>query len=336
MVFASCPSWVEAVEPGWLKTGEFQWKASSALIAPDNSAAVPEVSLKDPTVVHVKGVWHMIATHRMASGKVDMQQLSFSDWNEAGQAKRYSLGLHDQYHCAPQVFYFTPHRRWYLIYQLADKKRKLDFGPYYSTTTTITDPSSWSKPEPLIAELPPGVERLKWLDFWVICDAKKAHLFHTCDDGTFWRWETNRDAFPGGWKGPELVLKDTKPELFEASATYRLKGLRRYLTIIEAIGDRGRYYKAWLADRLEGPWEPLAASRNKAFANIENVTQSPEWTTNISHGELIRSGFDEMLEVDPANLRLVFQGANDEEYRGNRYGSIPWRIGILEQVAAEK
>jgi hypothetical protein len=26
----------------------------------------------------------------------------------------------------------------------------------------------------------------------------------------------------------------------------------------------------------------------------------------------------------------LFQGASDAEYRGNNYGSIPWRLGILE------
>jgi hypothetical protein len=325
-----------AGEPSWLQTGEFRWKASPALIGPDDKAAVPEVSLKDPTIVQVDGVWHLIATHRMADKKVNMQQLSFTDWKQAGTAKRYTLDLHDQYHCAPQVFYFTPHKKWYLIYQLADKNRKLNFGPFFSTSDTISDPTSWTKPQPLIAELPPGVERHKWLDFWVICDAEKAHLFYTCDDGSFWRWETTRDAFPSGWTKPVLVLKDTKMELFEAAHTYKLKGMQRYLTIIEAIGDRGRYYKAWLANKLEGPWEPLAATRAKAFASMDNVSQSPEWTTNISHGELIRSGYDELLEIDPANLRLVFQGANDDEYRGNRYGSIPWRIGVLEQVETKK
>jgi len=321
-----------AVPPAWLETGEFRWKASPALIGPDDKAAVPEVSLKDPTMVQVDGVWHLIATHRMANGKVDMQQISFTDWNEAGKAKRHSLPLHDQYHCAPQVFYYRPHQKWYLIYQLADKNRKLNFGPFFSTTTTLGDPLSWTKPQPLISELPPGVERPKWIDFWVIADADKAHLFYTRDDGTFWRCETTRAAFPEGWSAPVLVMQDTKLELFEAAHTYKLKGLSRYLTIIEAIGNRGRYYKAWLADRLEGPWQPLAATREKPFASLDNVTQSPEWTTNISHGELIRSGYDELLEVDPANLRFVFQGANDDEYRGNRYGAIPWKIGVLEQV----
>ena len=56
------------------------------------------------------------------------------------------------YHGAPQVFYFTPHRKWYLIYQLEDSSRNIPFGPCYSTTNDINDPTSWS----LIVNVPPG------------------------------------------------------------------------------------------------------------------------------------------------------------------------------------
>lgn len=41
---------------------------------------------------------------------------------------------------------------------------------------------------------------------------------------------------------------------------------------------------------------------------------------NISHGEIIRAGVDEMMEIDPANVRFVFQGASDAEYRGKAHG----------------
>jgi len=40
---------------------------------------------------------------------------------------------------APQVFYFEPHKLWYLIYQTKDFNRQ----PIYSTTATIDKPESW-------------------------------------------------------------------------------------------------------------------------------------------------------------------------------------------------
>ena len=181
----------------------------------------------------------------------------------------------------------------------------------------------------MFTESPDGTPQPNWIDFWVICDAAKAHLFYTSDDGNFWRCETTRTSFPLGWSQPELVMSDHKNELFEASHTYKLKGYNQYLTLIEAIGPRGRYYKAWLAERLEGPWKPLATTLQKPFASFENVTQTSSWTTSISHGELIRSGNDETLEVDPNDLRFVFQGVA-EGAGTNGYGSIPWRLGMLE------
>jgi hypothetical protein len=306
--------------------GEFAWRASGPLLAADKNAANPHVSIKDPTVVQHHGRWHLFATVRTESGKVDIEYLSFEDWQEAEKAPRHLLNLHDDYYCAPQVFFFTPHRRWYLVYQLADKNRKPPFGPFFSTTENLSDPASWSKPEPMMDNAP---EKPKWLDFWVIFDADKGHLFYTSLDGRMWRCETKRSDFPGGWSTPQLALK---ADIFEASHTYKLKGMNRYLTIVEAQGKGRRYYKAYVADSLDGEWKGLADTIGKPFAGMENVRQDPAWTANISHGELIRAGVDEMMEIDPANVRFVFQGASDAEYRGNPYGQIPWRLGILEMV----
>lgn len=331
ILFSLAAGFSFASPPLWLSTGDFRWTATEPLIGPLPGGTDPDVALKDPTVVCHEGRWHLFATHRRASGQVDMQYLSFTDWKKAGDASRHTLALHDRYHCAPQVFYFTPHRRWYLIYQLADQERTLPFGPYFSTTETLGDPASWSKPCPMIEILPEGGGKPKWIDFWVICDAVKAHLFYTSDDGHFWRRETRKEDFPLGWSAAELVLRDSKEELFEASHTYKLKGLDLYLTLIEALGPGCRYYKAWLANRLEGPWKPLAATRDKPFASaIKLVQPAPAWTQSISHGELVRCGVDENLEVDPAALRFVFQGVDEPGYRGQRYSHIPWRIGVLD------
>jgi hypothetical protein len=306
--------------------GKFSWRASGPLVAPDTHTANPAISIKDPTIVRYRDRWHMFCTVRLASGKVDIVYLSFADWKDADRAPWQLLSLHDQYYCAPQVFYFRPHQRWYLIYQIADKDHQPPFGPACSTNTELGDPKSWSKPRWL---LPEGAEKRKWLDFWVICRGAKAHLFYTSLDGRMWRSEARLSDFPNGWSEPEVALQ---ADIFEASHTYKLKGMDQYLTIVEAQGDRRRYYKAYLANRLEGPWKGLADSRSKPFAAFSNVEQEKEWTANISHGELLRTSMDETMEIDPAHVRLLFQGASDPEYRGNPYGKIPWRLGILEML----
>ena len=262
----------------------------------------------------------------MKSGRVCMEYLNFTDWAQAETAPRELISFTDKYHCAPQVFYFTPHRKWYLIYQLVDPACTPPMGPYFSTTTNLADPKSWSKPERMVINTP---DKPKWIDFWVICDAEKAHLFYTSDDGHMWRRETKLADFPLGWSEAALVLQG---DIFEASHTYKLKGREQYLTIIEAQASGRRYYKAYVADRLDGAWRGLADTREKPFAARENGEQSPEWTASISHGELIRTGADERMEVDPAHLRFVFQGVSEAGYRGAKYGGIPWQIGVLEMV----
>jgi hypothetical protein len=84
---------------------------------------------------------------------------------------------------------------------------------------------------------------------------------------------------------------------------------------------------------LDGEWRPLADTREKPFASPVNVRDAADhWTDSFSHGELLRTGFDQRLEVDPANLRLLFQGVTDEKMRGKKYGEIPWQLGILEPI----
>ena len=172
----------------------------------------------------------------------------------------------------------------------------------------------------------------EWIDFWVICDATRAHLFFTSLDGRMWRSETKREDFPAKWSKPAVVLEG---DIFEASHTYRLKGPDKYLTLIEALDGKDsatcrRYYKAYLADRLDGEWKPLAASKEQPFAGPANARHAgAPWTDSFSHGELLRAGHDETLEVDPANLRFLFQGVSDEARKGKKYGEIPWRLGLL-------
>src|SRR5262249_6918187 len=156
----------------------------------------------------------------------------------------------------------------------------------------------------------------------VICDATRAHLFFTSLDGRLWRCETALSRFPKEWSRPAIVLEG---DIFEASHTYRLNGLNRYLTLIEALDGKDsatcrRYYKAYVADRLDGTWEPLAASKDQPFAGPANTKHAgAAWTDSFSHGELLRMGHDEMMDVNPSRLRFLFQGVSDEDRRGKKY-----------------
>jgi hypothetical protein len=303
--------------------GRFGWRASEPLVAPVDRDGDRYYSIKDPTIVRYDGRWHLFCTIRGKARSHQVEYLSFGDWREANAARRHTLRVTDGYFCAPQVFYFRPHKKWYLIYQAADKSRRPELQPAWSATTNIADPASWSAPRLLFTTEPKNVRM--WIDFWVICDDRKAHLFYTSLDGKMWRSETTLSNFPAGWDQPRQVLEG---DVYEASHTYRLKGLDKYLTVIEAQGEGGRrYYKAYFADRLDGAWTAAAAP----FAVPGNVSFSGDrWTDSFSHGELIRDGYDETLTVDPSRLSFLFQGVRDRDRRGKVYGEIPWRLGLLE------
>jgi hypothetical protein len=308
-------------------TGDFKWTASPPLVSPAARADDPCDSVKDPTIVYHEGRWHLFTTIRSKKRTHQIEYLSFTDWKEANAAARHVLTFNSGYFCAPQVFYFTPHRKWYLLHQMSDPSRKPPLQPAVSTTENLSDPSSWSRAQMLFKEQPKSVTA--WIDFWIICDEAKAHLFFTSNNGLMWRSETSLAKFPAGWSEPAVVLKD---DIFEASHTYKLKGQKGYLTVVEAeAGNGARYYKAYTAEHLDGEWKPLAATGAKPFASKVNVSDAgAHWTDSISHGELIRTGTDEHMEVDPSHFQFLFQGVSDAGRAGKKYGEIPWQLGLLE------
>jgi hypothetical protein len=323
-----------------LLAGRFNWTISEPLVAPAPHPTDPRHAVKDPTVVRYNGKWHVFCTIRSKIHRPQIEYFSFADWQDANAATRYELGLaekipeairgKDKYLCAPQVFYFEPHKKWYLIYQmvikLSDTQDKM--VPGYSTTTTIDDPNSWSNPTPLCNRYP------EWskggLDFWVICDEQNAYLFYTSLNGLMWRSEIPLADFPSGrWTPAKTVLEG---DIFEASHIYRLKGMDKYLAVIEAEAHekRRRYQKAYVADSLDGKWVAVADTKEHPFAGPVNIKHTGDhWTDSISHGEMLRAGYNQLLEVDPANLQYLFQGASDADIGDIGYGAIPWRHGIL-------
>ena len=335
----SCAGALMATEPDWLTSGRFAWHSSEPLLAPEQRIGDTIISVKDPSVVFYDGKYHIFATIRGEKRSHQIEYISFTDWNETHKAKRHILTMHPGYFCAPQVFFFTPHKKWYLICQASDPDWKEisgnehGYGAAFSTTEDISKPESWSPLKLLGVKLiPPRVSQIAdtaGLDFWTICDEEKAHLFFTTPDGSMWRTETPLNRFPEGWSEPKLALQD---DIFEASHTYKIKGIDKYLAVIEAKGGPGRYYKAFIADSLDGQWFPLAATLEKPFAGKNNVKfpEGNSWADSISHIELIRTSFDEKLEIAPNDLMLLYQGVLDKDFAGKPYGQIPWRLGVLK------
>lgn len=303
-----------------------KWKTTGILIKPISDASHIIVSVKDPTVVYWNGLWHIYATAYLTSTRTwSMVYLNFKEWSEAPKAKLTYVDVNPNlkgYHCAPHLFYFTPHKRWYIIFQSQQ--------PQYCTTDDISRPETWTAPKNFFDKLPSSTPRLP-IDYHVICDDTHAYLFFTGDNGRFYRCRTKIEDFPHGMSDPEIAIQENRNDLFEGSMTYKIKGTDTYLTIIEALSP-ARYYRAWISKDLNGQWSPVpgADSWETPFAGINNVTFADgveRWTTDISHGELLRDNVDETPTIDLNNLRFLFQGRDPEI--NTRYHLLPYRLGLL-------
>ena len=303
-----------------------KWKSSGVLVSPISDESHTIVSVKDPTVVHYDGLWHIYATAYSTSARTwSMVYLNFKEWSDAPKARLTYIDVNPSlkgYHCAPHLFYFTPHKKWYLIFQSQQ--------PQYCTTDDITKPETWTAPRNFFERMPRSTPRLP-IDYHIICDDTHGYLFFTGDDGRFYRSRTRIEDFPNGMSAPEIAIEDHRNNLFEGSMTYKIKGTNTYLTMIEALSP-ARYYRAWISDDLGGEWTPLADadSWETPFAGINNVTFEDgvePWTRDISHGELLRDNYDQTPTIDPENLRFLFQGRAPDS--GGPYQLLPYRLGLL-------
>jgi len=307
------------------------WTSRGPLIVPVSDAAHHLVAVKDPTVVRYNNRWHVYATSVARGGIYGMVYVSFADWSDASRATFYYMDKtpgFGGYVAAPQLFYFTPQKKWYLVFQSGP--------PMFSTADDPGEPTTWTQPAPLFAKTPAIVEQNGgWLDFWVICDSQSCHLFFSNDKGRWYKSKTSVAKFPYGFSDPIVVMEDAEAgRLFEASNVYKINGTNKYLALIEAFDGTSnwrRYFRSWTSDSLDGPWTPLHESGASPFAGKQNVTfDGTAWSDDISHGEMIRAGYDETMAIDRPKLQYLYQGfapgANAREYN-----AIPWQLGVLTQ-----
>lgn len=310
------------------------WTTTGPLVHPTADEGHPVVAVKDPSVVFHDDRYHIFATTAATTGAWAMAYFNFASWEEAPQAKPFHLDLNPNfagYNCAPQVFYFRPHKKWYLVFQSPQ--------PRFSTTDNLADPMSWSAPQNFFEGTPKSVVE-GWLDYWIICDDTHAYLFFPDDHGRIYRSRTRIADFPRGFDEPVVIMHQAKNDLFEGSCVYRIKDTNQFLLLVECIGKNGpRYYRAFTTDRLDGQWRPLAGADTEATpfagnANVVTADGSQPWTDGISHGELLREGSDETMTVDPRNLRLLYQGIPHGTREPN-YVLLPYRLALLRPATGD-
>jgi hypothetical protein len=268
-------------------------------------------AVKDPTIVFSGGRYHMFYTGANASGGWQMLYSSATTLTGFRTAAHiYLSSIGESYFAAPEVFYFEPHSRWYLVYQDGT------FGAAYATTTNIADPNSWSGPQSF------GISgNLGW-DYYVICDTSNCYMYNTPSDGSgrIFRRQTTLANFPTGWGASSVSLTDT----FEGVNVYRSLADNTYYLVVEDLKDN-RYYELWSSSSAGGPWTKVAEKWAFRGNLMYNGTR---WTDNVSHGEFIRAGVNQRLEINDIN-RVDFLIQGTLQLSCCPYQQIPWDLGMI-------
>lgn len=310
----------------------FKWSSTGPILGPISDATHDLVAVKDPSVVFYNGEWHVFVSTVAVGGIYGFAYLNFADFHSTSAPFFYYLDKNPAlagYHAAPQIFYFRPQSQWYLIFQSGQ--------PQYSTNTDVTNPSGWTAPANFFGSQPDVVQEAGqggWLDFKVICDSANCYLFFSDDHGSWYRSQTTLASFPKGFGNTVIVMQDSNAgRLFEASNVYFMRGAGKYLALVEAFdadSSYHRYYRSWTADALDGTWTPLQDTFAAPFASTADITfPGGQWTNDISHGEMIRPGYDQTMTVDTCHLQYLYQGTDPSAPNDAGYNGIPWRLGLL-------
>ena len=294
------------------------WNVGDCMMESGPDGAFDAVSVKDPSIVYHDGKWHVFYTARSATeyttgyvSAATLEGLNTAERHELAQIR----GQSGRYACAPQVFYFAPQEKWYLLTQTRDA----NYQPVFSTTTTLDKPDSWTAPQSLITK----DDSAKWIDFWVICDDEKAYLFYTSGHDNVMVRSTTLADFPNGWGAAQVAF----PGVHEAVHVYKAKGRDEYSMIYELSTDDRRQFGLARATDLAGPWEKVTDNW-ATHAQLHHESGRERWTDMVSHGEAIRTGYDQRLEYDADHPVLFIQGLLDSEYEG-AYTDLPWKLGRL-------
>ncbi|MBL3657202.1 non-reducing end alpha-L-arabinofuranosidase family hydrolase [Fulvivirga sediminis] len=282
------------------------WNVESRIFFDGPAGAFDDIAVKDPSIVYVDGRYHLFFTGR-----------DYNYWR-TGYASATTLGglanaNHNflsslnggGYFCAPQVFYFGAKGKWFLIYQSG-------VGASFSTNTDVGNPSGWSPVRTM--GFTDGI------DFWVISDGSRVYCFYSAQDGSrsIKRRSTSINDFPYNWTGPTTVATNT----FEAPHVYKNLADGQFYMIVEDIA---RHQELWRASSLGGNWTKV--SEEWAHRNDLNYL-ADRWTDQVSHIEVIRAGYNELLEVDNLNrCQMLIQGVPSGNY--GDYYRIPYDLGVI-------
>jgi len=335
-----------------------KWTLTDTVFTSRPDHPFDNVAVKDPSIVYYNGKYHLFYTAKSVSFSGDQPQYSIScgyasapSLDELNKAERYSIdSVVGCVVVAPQVFYFEPQRLWYLIAHTTVVEGELHtLEPIYMTNPDIEDSAGWSEAQIL------GTGKRSdefWIDFWVICTDKRAYMFYANQKGSILRMECGLEDFPSGFteSTPEVAMhvnhmEDEKPwKMFEAVHIYQVKEDGTYLALLEGaffdptkhydVESRTRFIFGMRADSLNGEWSRVETGQNEFLADADKLYK-PDGTksafTQVSHPELIRSGYNQKLEIDDYHLSLLFQSFDGTMVPDSyHYNELPWNLLLMK------
>ena len=282
------------------------WRLDARCFFDGASGTFDDIAVKDPSIVNYGGKWHLFYTGRDASlWRMGYATASYVQ-NLQYMPHFYMSSLNGgSYFCAPQVFYFNAKGKWYLIYQSG-------LGAAYSTNSNVANYYSWAAGK--------SMGFTDGLDYWCISDGSRVYCFYAPGDGsrTIKRRSTSISSFPTGWSSASTICSG----VFEAPHVYKNKADGKYYMITEDIN---RYYDLWTASSLGGTWTQV---KEKWASSSNLIYNADHWTDQVSHGEILRSGYNELMEINNIDqCQILIQGVVNGSYPS--YGSIPYDLGLM-------
>lgn len=161
------------------------------------------------------------------------------------------------------------------------------------------------------------------------------------------------EDFPNGFIKSESKVaftqtgvKDTlKWKMFEAAHVFYAKKEKKFITLCEGayqhplrswdVDARSRFIFAMVADSIEGAWTRLETDQNSFFADAKDVYNkdgSKSTKSLVSHPELIRSGYNQKLEIDSFYVQMLYQSFDAKHIPDTyNYNELPWELSLMKK-----